>query len=166
MEKFHDAVKTIYGPKSSEATSLLSADGGTLFTVKNTILKRWAEHFNSVLNRPSSINEGAIDRLPQIECNDPLDEFPTVIETRKADQQLSSGKRQVQMQFLQTFIRPGPTYSRETDRVVSVFVEEGGYPTRMQSVLRPNWYVEILQRGFEGVFVAFLLATLRALFLM
>ena len=28
---------------------------------------------------------------------------------------------------------------------------------------RPNWYVEILQRGVEGVFVAFLLATLRAL---
>ena len=30
--------------------------------------------------------------LPQIECNVPLDEFPTVMETRKAVQQLSSGK--------------------------------------------------------------------------
>ena len=28
------------------------------------------------------------------------------------------------------------------------------------------WYVEILQRGFEGVFVAFRLATLRALSLL
>ena len=52
----------------------------------------WAEHFNSVLNRPSSINEDAIDRHPQIECNVLLDEFPTVMETRKAVQQLSSGK--------------------------------------------------------------------------
>ena len=57
-----------------------------------TILERWAEHFNSVLNRPSSINQDAIDRLPQIECNVLLDEFPTVTETRKAVQQLSSGK--------------------------------------------------------------------------
>ena len=45
-----------------------------------------------MLNRPSSINEDAIDRLPQIECNVLLDEFPTVTETRKAVQQLSSGK--------------------------------------------------------------------------
>ena len=31
-------------------------------------------------------------RLPQIECNVLLDEFPTVMETRKAVQELSSGK--------------------------------------------------------------------------
>ena len=92
MKKFHDALKTIYGPKSSGATTLLSADGNTLLTDKEAILERWAEHFNSVLNRPSSINQDAIDRLPQIECSVLLNEFPTVTETRKAVQQLSSGK--------------------------------------------------------------------------
>ena len=46
MKKFHDALKTIYGPKSSSATPLLSADGSTLLTDKDAILKRWAEHFN------------------------------------------------------------------------------------------------------------------------
>ena len=64
MKKFHDELKTIYG-----ATTLLSADVSTLLTDKAAILKRWTEHFDSVLNRPSSINEDAIDRLPQIECN-------------------------------------------------------------------------------------------------
>ena len=92
MKKFHDALKTIYDPNSSGATTLLSADGSTLLTDKEAILKRWTEHFNSVLNRPSSINEDAIDRLPQIECNVLLDEFRTVMETRKAVQQLLSGK--------------------------------------------------------------------------
>ena len=92
MKKFHDALKTIHGPKSSGTTTLLSADGSTLLTDKEAILKRWAEHFSSVLNRSSSINEDAIDRLPRIESNVLLDEFPTVIETRKAVQQLSSGK--------------------------------------------------------------------------
>ena len=67
MKKFHNALKTIYGPKSSGATTLLSVDGSTLLIDKETILKRWAEHFNSVLNRPSGINDDAIDRLPQIE---------------------------------------------------------------------------------------------------
>ena len=94
MRKFHDALKTIYGPKSSGATTLLSADGSTLLIDKEAILKRWVEHFNSVLKQPSSINEDAMDRLPQIECNVLLDEFQTVMETRKAVQQLSSGKAQ------------------------------------------------------------------------
>ena len=92
MKKFHDAPKTIYGPNSSGATTLLSEDGSTLLTDKDDILKRWAEHFNSVLNPPSSINEDVIDRLPQVECNVLLDEFPTVTVTRKSVQQLLSGK--------------------------------------------------------------------------
>ena len=66
MKKFHDALKTNNGPKSSGATPLLSADGSTLLTDKDAILKRWAEHFNSVLNRPSSVNDNAINRPPQI----------------------------------------------------------------------------------------------------
>ena len=92
MKKFHDALKTVYGPKRSGATPLLSADGSTLLTDKDAIFKRWSEHFNSVLNRPTSVNDNAINRLPQIECNVLLDEFPTVTETRKAIQHLSSGK--------------------------------------------------------------------------
>ena len=40
MKKFHDALKTIYGPKSSGATTLLSADGNTLLTDKEAILGR------------------------------------------------------------------------------------------------------------------------------
>ena len=59
IKKFHDALKTIYGPKSSGANPLLSADGSTLLTDKDVILKRWAEHFNSVLNRQSSVNDNA-----------------------------------------------------------------------------------------------------------
>ena len=47
MKKFHDALKTINGPKSFGATQLLSADGSTLLTDKDVILKRWEEHFNS-----------------------------------------------------------------------------------------------------------------------
>ena len=48
---------------------MFSENGNTIFTDKEVILERWAEHFNNVVNRPSSINENTIDRLPQIECN-------------------------------------------------------------------------------------------------
>ena len=71
---------------------LLSADGTSLLTDKGAILKRWAEHFESVLNRTSSINDDAINRLPQVECILLLEEFPTVAETVKAIKLLLSGK--------------------------------------------------------------------------
>ena len=64
MKKFHDALKTVYGPKGSGTTPLLGADGST---GKDAILERLAEHFNSVLNCPSSVNDNAINRLPQIQ---------------------------------------------------------------------------------------------------
>ena len=64
MKKFFDALKTVYVPQSSGTTPLLSADGTSLLTDKEAILKRWAEHFDSVLNRrPSSINDDAINRI-------------------------------------------------------------------------------------------------------
>ena len=77
---------------------------------QEAILKKWAEHFNSVLNRPSSINEDAIYRLPQIECNVLFNEFPTVMETRKAIQPLPPGKA------------PG------ADAIPAEVYKAGGYP--------------------------------------
>ena len=55
-------------------------------------MKRCAEHFDGVLNRPSSINDEAINRLPQMEVDPLLDELPTVNDTVKAIKLLSSGK--------------------------------------------------------------------------
>ena len=78
---------------------LLSADGTSLLTDKEAILKRWAEHFDGVLNQPSPINDEAINRLPQVECNPLLDELPTVSETVKAIKLLA--RLQDQMQYLQ-----------------------------------------------------------------
>ena len=92
MKTFFDALKTMYGPHSSGTTPLLSADGTSPLTGIAAILKRSTEHFDGVLNRPSSINDEAINRLPQVECNPLLDELPAVSETAKAIKLLSSGK--------------------------------------------------------------------------
>nr|VZI47899.1 unnamed protein product [Spirometra erinaceieuropaei] len=72
--------------------SLLSADGKTLLTEKTQILQRWAEHFRGVLNRPSVISNATIARLPQVETNVDLDLPPSLQETIRAVQQISSGK--------------------------------------------------------------------------
>jgi hypothetical protein len=66
-KRFFDSLKAIYGPPASGSAPLLSADGTTLLTDHAQILEHWTEHFNSVLNRPSTINEEAINRLSQVQ---------------------------------------------------------------------------------------------------
>ena len=76
MKNFYAGFKEVYGPSSSGSSPLLSTDGSSRITDKDKILERWAEHFNSVLNRRSSINEEAIACLPQIPVNASLDNPP------------------------------------------------------------------------------------------
>ncbi|BHF62397.1 hypothetical protein SprV_0200537900 [Sparganum proliferum] len=91
-KNFFSAIKAVYGPPTKGTAPLLSADGNTLLTEKAQILQRWAEHFRGVLNRPSAISDAAIDRLPQVETTAELDLPPSLQETIRAVQQLSSGK--------------------------------------------------------------------------
>lgn len=76
-----------------------------MLTEKMQILERWAEHFNIVPNRPSSINNAAISRLPQLEINQELDDVPSVAEVDKAMMQMSSRKPQVLMPYLLKFTK-------------------------------------------------------------
>ena len=79
------------------------------------------------------ISEDAIDRCNlQIECNVLSDELPTVMKTRKAVQQMSSGKAPGADAISAEFNDAGGgggSHGKETDKDVSLYVEEGGYPT-------------------------------------
>ncbi|BHF68894.1 hypothetical protein SprV_0301193500 [Sparganum proliferum] len=68
------------------------ANGSTLITEKTQILRRWVEHFKDVLNRPSTISEAAIGRLPQVKTNIDPNLPPSLQETIRAVQQLSNGE--------------------------------------------------------------------------
>ena len=131
--KFYDALKKVYGPQSSGTTPLLSANGTSLLTDKEAIMKRWAKHFDSVLNRPSSINDDAINRLPQVECNLLLDDFPTVAETVKAIKFLSSGKA------------PG------SDAIPAEIYKAGGTPVarKMTDLFHIMWRKEAIPQAFK-----------------
>ena len=133
MKRFYDALNTIYDPKNSGAIPLLSADGSTLLTNKDAILERWTEHFNSALSRPSSVNDNVINRLSQIECNNLLDEFPTVTEIWKVIQHLSSGKApRADAIPAEVYKADGLPMAENPTVFFSMQVEEGGYPTRLQ----------------------------------
>ena len=87
-KRFFDGLRAVYGPKTSGLSPLRSADGNTLITDREGILKRWAEHFNSLLNRPSSVNQDAIDEIPQFPTQGDLSLPPSLAETTKAIKQM------------------------------------------------------------------------------
>ncbi|BHF59574.1 hypothetical protein SprV_0100253400 [Sparganum proliferum] len=91
-KNFFSAIKAVYGPTTKGTAPLLSADGRALLAEKTHILRRWAEHFRGVLNRPFTISNFAIARLPQVETNVDLDLPPSLHETVRTTQKLSSGK--------------------------------------------------------------------------
>lgn len=86
MKNVYNRLKEVYGPTPSGSFLLLSADGLTLITEKEKILDRWAEHFNGVLNRSSTINEEAINPLPYVPINQSLDAVPTLEEIQNLKQ--------------------------------------------------------------------------------
>ncbi|XP_063594968.1 uncharacterized protein LOC134771946 [Penaeus indicus] len=57
-------LKSVYGPSSSILTSV-RADDGTLPTDKGQILERCTVHFSQLLSRPSTIDEQALQDMPQ-----------------------------------------------------------------------------------------------------
>ncbi|VDM06047.1 unnamed protein product [Schistocephalus solidus] len=120
---------------SSTATQKTpSADGRTLLTEKTQILKRWAEHFQSVLNQPSIISDAAIDRLSEVEINANLDLPPSLQETVRAVQQLSSGKAPGSDAI------PSEIYKHGGPQLINrltIWVAEGSFVLRKQNATAP-----------------------------
>ena len=132
-KRFYDALKTLYGPQSSGSSPLLSADGTQLLSEKKQILERWAEHFDSVLNRPSTVNDEAIARLPQVEINQELDNLPTEEEVRKAIKQLSCGKAPGSDAIpAEIYKAGGPTTIQKLTQLFQSMWNEGKVPQQLK----------------------------------
>lgn len=105
LKNFYNALRMIYGPTSPGSFPLLTADGASVINDKEKILQRWSKHFSNLLNQKSSINDEAINRLPQVPMNDTLDDLPTVTETKQAIANFPVKKPQAPTQSLQRSIK-------------------------------------------------------------
>nr|VZI28788.1 unnamed protein product [Spirometra erinaceieuropaei] len=71
---------------------LLISDGSVLLTERSQVLKHWVELFRCVFNRHSTISDGDIYRLPQVEISIDLNLPHSLPEAIRTVQQLSSEK--------------------------------------------------------------------------
>ena len=133
MKRFFDSLKTIYDPPASGSSTMPNADEKKLIIDKNKIVERWAEHFDGVLNQPSSINDAAIECLPQAAINPDLDIPPSEDEVAKAIKQMSCGKA------------PGP------DAIPVEAFKSGGPAllTKLTEFFKSFWDIETLSQEFK-----------------
>ena len=89
---FYEALKAVYGPSHQVVSPLRSTDGQALLTDKASILNRWAEHFQTLFSADRTVNDSAIQQIPQQPVKTELDKAPTLQEVIKAIEQLKSGK--------------------------------------------------------------------------
>ncbi len=109
MHNFYNAIKTIYGPTNRCITSLKTADGLTLLKDQNTILLRWAEHFNILLNQDFDPDLTILEELPKLPPIHNLSLPPTFQEVLSSARSLKNNKS------------PG------TDNILAELLKEGGY---------------------------------------
>ncbi|KAL8611913.1 hypothetical protein ACOMHN_061994 [Nucella lapillus] len=88
---FSALLRAVYGPSRPSTTPLLSMNGA-LLKEKKAMNERWREHFSTLLNRPSTVSNEALDQIPQRPTLDSLDLPPSLEEVHRAIQQTSSGK--------------------------------------------------------------------------
>ena len=91
MKVFYKGLDAVYGPKI-KATSAIKTKDGLVLTEPSSILERWAEHFDSVLNQSSTFDMSLLDEIPQWNANEELDALPNLEEILKSIKQLSCGK--------------------------------------------------------------------------
>ena len=89
---FFDGLKKVYDPQERGVMPILASDGRTLLTDKSDILKRLKQHFNSVLNSTSVIEDVVLSPIFQHSEMPELSLEPTQQEVMDSINQISSGK--------------------------------------------------------------------------
>lgn len=92
MREFFRATKEIYGPTPTSSAPLKSEDESRTLVTAEEIKERWAEHFSTLLNRPSTADEEALNQIPQYPTRTCMDQPPSLDETIKAIKQLRNNK--------------------------------------------------------------------------
>lgn len=130
---FFSAVRAIYGPTRPSTFPVLSKDGSEIIKDEETILNRWTEHFQDLLNRPSQAAEDFLSGIPQLPFKPWLGSLPTPEEVNIAIKQLKSNKS------------PGP------DNIPAELLKRGGQAlcNRLHALFITIWESKRVPKDFR-----------------
>ncbi|KAI8496700.1 hypothetical protein Bbelb_253550 [Branchiostoma belcheri] len=123
LRRFYAATKEIFGPRRGCTNTLQAADGTTTLTEDQAILQRWQEHFQTLLNRPSTASDDLLCKVPQYPVRHWMSVPPSYAEFQKALKLMKAGKS------------PGP------DNIPLELISQGGsaVKTRLFTLILRMW---------------------------
>ncbi|XP_063600740.1 uncharacterized protein LOC134776919 [Penaeus indicus] len=87
----YDTLKKAFGPSTIKTGPIKSAEG-VLIKDRSKQMERWAEHFQKLYSRETTVSNTALERTHPLPTMDELDAPPTIEELSKAIDSLASGK--------------------------------------------------------------------------
>ena len=70
----------MWGPHTKQPVHLKSSDGLEIFTDSKSVMARWSEYFQILLNVPGDIEPEVLENIQTRSVNTALDEKPTMDE--------------------------------------------------------------------------------------
>jgi len=92
IRAFYEALKSVIGPIRRSFCHVKDSSGTLLIKERDGILLRWAEHFNTLLNKRNPSDSSFLDSLPSLPPITCLDNAPTLTEVQSAISGLKSNK--------------------------------------------------------------------------
>ena len=92
MKGFYSGLKEAWGPQTKQPVHLKSSDGLVTFTYSKSVMARWSEYFQKLLNVPSDIEPEVLENIQKRSVNTALDVKPTMNEVVGAIKGLKDGK--------------------------------------------------------------------------
>ena len=87
----YEGMKKAFGPSTSKSAPLKSAEGDIIKDPSKQ-MERWAEHYQELYSRETTVTNTALENTPPLPAMDELNEPPTIEELSKAIDSLASGK--------------------------------------------------------------------------
>ena len=99
MKGVYNGLKEVWGPQTKQPVHLKSSDVSEIFTYSKSVMARWNEYFQKLLNVPGDIDPDVLENIQRCSVNTALDEKPTMDEMVRAIKGLKDGKHQVETEF-------------------------------------------------------------------
>ena len=92
MKSFYSGLKEVWGPQTKQPVHLKSSDGLQIFTDSKSVMAKWSEYFQKLLNVPGDIKHEVLENIQKRSVNTALDEKPTMDEMVRSINRLKDGK--------------------------------------------------------------------------
>ena len=83
MKGFYSGLKEVWGPQKKQPVHLKSSDGLEIFTDSESVMARWSEYFQKLLNVPGDIEPEVRESIQKRSVNIALDEMIRAIKGLK-----------------------------------------------------------------------------------